>query len=139
MIHVFDRTYGNNTHSITVLVFNIMPNGNFVRTNEKEVLRAVFMNILHTWIRSLHHFSKVGHCTKQRYDKAYILLRSVMFGIFFFLCKCESYSVKTQCVHRSCRSQLYLFSLQMFQPIRPYSGRSIENNGRQCQSLHTQI
>jgi len=64
MILVFDRTYGNNTQSKTVLVLNSMPNANHVRKNEMEVVFAVFMDILHTKIKSLHNFLKVAHCTK---------------------------------------------------------------------------
>jgi len=61
MIFVFDSTYGNNTQNKTVLVSNTMQN---VRKNEIEVVFAVFMDIIHTKIKSLHNFLKVAHCTK---------------------------------------------------------------------------
>jgi len=61
-----------------------MPYANHVRKNEMKVVFAVFMDdILHTKIKSLHNILKVAHYTKQRYDKAYFILRCIMFGMFF--------------------------------------------------------
>jgi hypothetical protein len=64
MVLAFDRTYGNNTQSKTVLVLNTMPNANHVRKNEMEFVFTVFMDILRTKIKSLHNFLKLAHCTK---------------------------------------------------------------------------
>jgi hypothetical protein len=50
MILLFDRTYGNNTQSKTVLVLNTKPNADHVRKNEIEVVFAIFMDILNTKI-----------------------------------------------------------------------------------------
>jgi hypothetical protein len=35
------------------------------------------------FVKQADNVLKVAHCTKQRYDKAYFILRCIMFGMFF--------------------------------------------------------
>ena len=100
MILVFDRTYGNNTQSMTV------PNANHVKTNEKEVVFAVYM-VFSIQRLNLYTISWKWLIVQNRGMTKHIL--GSMFGIF--LKKCTSYSLKTQYLHRSCRSKLYFVFL----------------------------